>query len=115
MSQTVWAVSSRGRESTPGSGPVTGGHRPAPSVSIISGCVGAPVHIVVEDHHDALGQRDRFQLLDSFGGRTLRVERGVHGTDHCSYVRGTVAFTLWRTNVTALPTIFIGLTTRSQD
>jgi hypothetical protein len=57
-------------------GPYTGHHRPAPSVSIISGCVRVPVHIVVEDHHDALGQRDRFQLRDSFGGRTLRVEQG---------------------------------------
>ena len=56
--------------------PFTGHRRPAASVSIISGCVRTPVHIVVEDHHDALGQRDRFQLLDSFGGRTLRVEQG---------------------------------------
>src|SRR5918994_4002995 len=40
----------------------------APSVSIVSRCVRAPVQIVAEDDHDALGQRDRFQLLDGFVG-----------------------------------------------
>jgi hypothetical protein len=39
----------------------------------------------------------------------------VHETDYRCYVRVTVAFTLWRTKVTALPTIFIGLTTQSKD
>ena len=41
----------------------------------ISERVRVPVHVVVEDDHDAPGQRNPFQLLDGLVGRTLRVEQ----------------------------------------